>query len=161
VSCNFGLISNLWLQITLFCYRAFDIRPNCTPLSLITIINRSMSTKVKVNSKQQCSITFFLFISYLQVIWLQDTCKSLALISFSKVYKYHSQLLGYDIKYTVCLYQTHCFSFCGVFGGNCTSSEIIYRWLVCLLACLLVCLSSRDIPILDHHLFPPMNHWVK
>ena len=34
VSCNFGLKSNLWLQI---CNHAFDFRPNCTPLSAITI----------------------------------------------------------------------------------------------------------------------------
>ena len=46
VSCNFGLKSNLWLQITLplfavvrVCHHAFDFIPNCTPLSAITIIN--------------------------------------------------------------------------------------------------------------------------
>jgi hypothetical protein len=46
VSCNFGLKSNLWLQIALplrgraICNHAFDFSPNCTPLSSITIMNR-------------------------------------------------------------------------------------------------------------------------
>ena len=71
VSCNFGLKSNLWLQIALrfavvrFCNHAFDFRPNCTPSGqspLLMVSAKGWTIRYPGRGVEKCPLQEFFFL---------------------------------------------------------------------------------------------------